>query len=196
MRKKILYVPMAAAGALLIASGAGAGEPVRAVATGGISYGGDDWQVASSSNGNPLNIHGGGRFALGLGAAWEPATYPLMASLVANYHFDTRAGANTSAKFTRAPVDAMMYYTGMAGLRAGVGLNYILSPEVKATVDGTEQTVRFKNALGKSFELGYEVAPQLWANLRLSSEKFKPRSAGTAREADVSHLAINLSYLF
>ena len=119
-----------------------------------------------------------------------------MASLMANYQFDTRAGNNTSAKFTRVPLDAMMYYTGLEKLRFGIGLSYILSPTVKATVDGNEQSIKFKNATGKSFEIGYEVAPSVWANLRLSSEKFKPKTTGAAQDASVSHLSVNVSYLF
>ncbi len=55
---------------------------------------------------------------------------------------------------------------------------------------------RFKNALGKSFEIGYELAPDLWTNLRLSSEKFKPKTGGNATQSNVSQLSINLSYLF
>jgi outer membrane protein W len=202
LKKLFLQVPLVLliASTLFIAAPAlsadTSADTFHAVATGAVTYGGDDWQVATSSNGDPVLIHGGGRFEAGVGGAWMSGNYPVMASLVANYHFDTRAGSNASGKFTRVPLDAMVYYTGMEKLRFGVGLSYILSPTVKATVDGNEQSIKFKNALGKSFEIGYEVAPKVWTNLRLSSEKYKPKTNGPAQEASVSHLAVNVSYLF
>lgn len=196
MKKLFLRATLVIAGTFFIGTAASAAGPFQAVATGGLTYGGDDWQVAKSANGDPVRIHGGGRFEAGGGAAWRSADYPVMVSLVANYQFDPRAGSNASAKFTRMPLDAMVYYTGMEKLRFGVGLSYILSPTVKATVDGNDQTIKFNNATGKSFEIGYEVAPNLWTNLRLSSEKFKPKATGTAQDASVSHLSINLSRLF
>lgn len=196
LKKLFLQVPLAIAGIFFAGTAANAADTFHAVATGGLTYGGDDWQVAKSSNGNPVKIHGGGRFTAGVGAAWLSADYPVMASLMANYQFDTRAGNNTSAQFTRIPLDAMVYYTGLEKLRFGIGLSYILSPTVKATVDGNEQSIKFKNATSKSFEIGYEVAPKVWANLRLSSEKFKPKTTGAAQDASVSHLLVNVSYLF
>jgi hypothetical protein len=115
---------------------------------------------------------------------------------VANYHFDDAAGVRGDAKFRRVPLEATAYYTGLDKLRVGGGLNYIVSPTVRVMVDGTAQSVRFSNAIGKTFELGYEVAPALWANLRLVSAKFKPKMPGNAEAADVTHLSVNLSYLF
>ena len=120
----------------------------------------------------------------------------MMATLTANYHVDTRAGDNTSATFTRVPLVPMVYYTGLENLRFGVGLSYSVSPTVKATVDKSEQSIKFNNAFGKSFEIGYEVAPKVWANLRLSSEKFKPKKSGAEQNASVSHLSVNVLYLF
>ena len=196
LKKLFLHLPLLIAGVLTLAASAHAADALHGVATAGLTYGGDDWQVATSAKGEPVRIHGGGRFEAGGGLAWQAEQVPVMASLLANVQYDPRAGSNASAKFTRVPIDAMVYYTGMRSLRFGVGLSYILSPTVKATVDGTERTIKMKNATGKSFEVGYEIAPNTWANLRLSSEKYKPKSAGAAQEASVSHLAVNLSYLF
>lgn len=196
MKKLLLQVPLVIAGTFFIDTAISVAGTLHAVATGGLTYGGDDWQVAKSSSGDPVQIHGGGRFEAGGGAAWLSADYPMMASLVANYQFDNWAGSSGNAKFTRVPLDATMYYTGLEKLRFGVGLSYIVSPTVKAVVDRNEQNIKFKNATGKSFEIGYEVAPNLWTNLRLSSEKFKPKTTGTAQDAAVSHLSVNLSSLF
>lgn len=196
MKKQFLHLALVLASTLSAISAARAADTFHGVATGGLSYSGEDWQVAKFANGAPVNVHGGGRFEIGAGGAWQAAAYPVMASLVANYQFDPRAGGNTRASFRRAPIDAMVYYTGMETLRFGVGASYILSPSVKATIDGRDETIKFKNGTGKSFEIGYAVAPNVWTNLRLSSEKFKPKSGGAAQEASLSHLAITVSYLY
>jgi outer membrane protein W len=81
-------------------------------------------------------------------------------------------------------------------LRFGVGLSYIVSPKAKAMVDGREQEIKFKNAIGRSFEIGYQITPDVWTNVRLSSEKFEPKAAGTANESVVWHLSLNVSYVF
>jgi hypothetical protein len=196
LKKRVLQIVLGIAGTLAMSGVSLAADTVHVVATGALTYGGDDWQVASAANGSAVNIHGGGRFEVGAGLLWQSGRYPLATSLLANYQVDPRAGSNTHARFTRAPLDTMVYYTGLETLRFGVGLSYIVAPSVSATVDAQQQSIKFKNAIGKSFEIGYQVTPELWANLRLSSEKFKPKTSGAAHEADVSRLALNLSYLF
>ena len=63
--KIFLQVPLVIASILFVGTAANAADTFHAVATGGLTYGGDDWQVAKSSNGNPVQIHGGGRFEAG-----------------------------------------------------------------------------------------------------------------------------------
>lgn len=196
LKKLFSQLTLALVATLSSAGAALAADAIRVVGTAGATYGGDDWQVATSSSGTPLVIRGGRGYTVGAGVSWQSAAYPVMATLVANYHVDPSAGRNTSAKFKRAPIDAMVYYTGLETLRFGVGLSYIVAPTVKATVDGQSETIKFKNALGQSFEIGYELAPDLWTNLRLSSEKFKPKTGSSATQSKVSQLSINLSYLF
>jgi hypothetical protein len=195
LKKNLLQVALGLVVSLTMGSAA-ADDTLGWVATAAVTHGGDDWQVARSAAGTPLNMHGGGRFALGAGMAWKSAAYPVMGTLVANYHFDTRAGVNGDAKFTRAPIDGMVYFTGLEKLRFGVGLSYIVSPSVKASIDGQSHTITLKNAIGKSVEIGYELSPNLWANVRLSSAKFEPKAAGGAMDADVSHVAANVSIIF
>jgi hypothetical protein len=193
---KIRFAQCTLALASLLAGGAVAADTLRPVVSAGLTYGGDDWQVARGASGSPLLIHGGGRFKVGAGALWDAGSYPLQVSLMANYHYDPRAGANGRAKFSRAPLEAMAYYTGLESLRVGVGLSYVAAPTVKATVDGADQTIKFKNATGRAFELGYALTPALWGNLRLSTETYKPKAAGAAHKADVTNLSLNLSYQF
>lgn len=181
---------------LTFSMGAQAGNDIRLLATAGLTFGGDTWQVAQSGNQTPVTIQGGGKIEVGGGLWWQSPQYPLATSLTANYHVDRAAGVQGDAKFSRVPLEAMLYYTGMETLRIGVGVSEILSPTVKAMVDGQEQRIGFNNATGKSFELGYQVAPALWANLRLSSANYTPKTAGSAKTADVSFISLSLSHLF
>lgn len=195
MKNHTACFSLALALGLFAATSATAGDTAL-VATGAVTHGGDDWQVARSGAGVPVLIHGGGRLEIGAGVLWQSDRYPLATSLLANYHFDQSAGVAGDAKFRSVPLDAMVYYTGMQSLRIGVGLSYVVSPTVDVTVDRTAQTIKFDNATGKAFEVGYQISPSLWANLRLVSTKFTPKQAGNAAAADVSHLAVNLSYVF
>jgi hypothetical protein len=195
-KKRLLQGPVVALGSLMFSTAAMAVDDLHAVLTGALTYSGDDWRVAQSANGSPVTFRGGGRIKLGAGVLYTPTAYPFAASLVANYHFDNAAGANGSGEFRRAPLDGMVYYTGMERLRIGVGLSYIFAPRVELTVDGQEQSVKYKNAFGQAFEIGYALTPQLWTNLRLSAEKYKPKSSGTAETADLNHLSVNVSYVF
>lgn len=195
LNKRFMQYAMALAG-LLIGGAAFAADTFSPVVTGAVSYSGDEWQVATTSAGRPVTFLGGGRFKVGGGVLWQSSQYPVQASALVNYHYDPRAGGSGSAKFSRIPLEAMVYYTGLETVRFGVGLSYVLAPKVTASVDGAEQSIRFKNALGRSFEIGYALTPRLWTNLRLSSEKYKAKVAGAAQDADVSSLSVNLSYLF
>ncbi|MGK5025574.1 hypothetical protein [Janthinobacterium sp. RB2R34] len=195
MNKRFMQYLVALAG--LLAGGAAiAADGFSPVVSAAVSYSGDDWQVASTPAGRPITFRGGGRFKVGGGVDWQSSQYPVQATALVNYQYDPRAGANGSAKFSRIPLEGMVYYTGLETVRFGVGLSYVVSPKVKTDVDGDQQSIRYKNAVGSAFEIGYALTPRLWSTLRLSSEKYKPKNAGVAQDADVSSLSLKLSYQF
>lgn len=174
-----------------------AADEFLGVAAAGLTYSGDAWQVARTGSGQAVSIKGGGRFEVGVGGMWRPTGYPVAASLLLNYNTDRHAGNGAKGEFSRMPLDGFVYYTGLEHLRFGLGVSYIMAPQAKVTVDGVQETVKFKNATGRSFEIGYQLAPELWASLRLSSERYKPKDASCgAASKDISHLSLNLSYLF
>lgn len=175
---------------------ASANPDIRIVATSGLSHGGDAWVVAQAKDGSTVSISGGGNVEVGAGALWSAAQEPLAISLIAGYHYARSTGAHDAVQFSRVPLEAMAYYTGLETVRFGVGLSEDLSPAVKAVVDGTARTIRFANGSGKSFEMGYQVRRDLWTSLRLTSTSYKPKGAGAARAADVSAISLNLAQLF
>jgi len=195
LKKALASLSLALAGGFLCSAPAMA-DQFNYLVNGGVSVGGDDWQVAKSANGNPVTVHGGGKVNVGAGVYWAPDAYPVGVQLMANYAYDSGAGVSGDAKFERTPLDAMIYFTGLKTVRFGVGVGYILSPEVKANYDGSEHNVKFKNTTSSAFEMGYLVMPDMWLNLRLSSATFKPKNGGNAQQADVTQLGINVSYMF
>ena len=195
LNTRFMQYAIALAG-LLTGGGAIAADGFSPVVSAGVSYSGDDWQVATTPAGNPVTFRGGGRYKVGGGVSWQSSQYPVQATALVNYHYDPRAGSNGSAKFSRIPVEGMVYYTGLETIRFGVGVSYVMSPKVKTDLDGDQQSIRFKNAVGGAFEIGYALTPRLWSTLRLSSEKYKPKHAGVAQDADVSALSLNLAYQF
>lgn len=195
LKKAITSAFLALAGTVLCGAPAMA-DQFNYVVNGGVSVGGDDWQVAKSANGDPVTVHGGGKVSVGGGVYWAPAAYPVGVQLTANYAYDGGAGASGKAKFERVPVEAMFYYTGLKTVRFGVGAGYIVSPEVKADYDGSEHDIKFKNTTNSIFEMGYLVLPNTWLSMRLSSATFKPKNGGNAQDADVTELGARVSYQF
>ncbi len=166
------------------------------IGTAGVTYGGDAWAVAKAGDGSPVNIRAGGVVQVGAGVLWDAPTWPMSASLTANYHYTNAAGQDgRKASFSRFPIEAIAYYTGMEKLRFGLGLRSALSPSVSIDNVPGQGKVTLASGKGKLVEIGYAVTPQAWLNIRVVSEKFDPAYAGGER-GDVSHLGINLSYKF
>jgi hypothetical protein len=165
--------------------------------TAGLTYSGDQWIAGVEPTDRPIMVRAGGGVIVGGGLQWESGTYPVQASLVGSYHYDPRAGVYLNATFRSVPIDAMVYYTGLETVRFGVGLGYVVAPEARPEVEGQVWPVKYKNALSKSFEIGYRIAPRIWANLRLSNARFEPKTASAlTQEADVTLVAVNMSYAF
>lgn len=197
MKKALTGALLALAGSVLCSVPAMA-DQFNYVVNGGVSVGGggDPWQVAKSANGNAVTVQGGGKVSIGAGAYWAPSAYPVGVQATVNYAYNGGAGLSGDAKFERVPLEGMVYYTGLKTVRFGVGVDYILSPEVKADYDGSEHDIKFKNTTSTVFEIGYLVLPKLWLNMRLSSATFKPKDSGNAQQADVTELGVNVSYQF
>jgi hypothetical protein len=199
MNKVVCGLVIAALGSLATAS-ALAGE-LRPVALFGVSYRGDELQVAASADGSPVTINGVGKLNFGFGGEWAVEQYPLSVRLVLSRDVDKSARTNGGRRdsFARTPLEATAFYSGLDGLRFGVSLGYVFSPTAKATVDGRERRMRFENAVSKSFEIAYRLSPDLWASLRLSSATYKPTGAAKTAGAvknDVTHLSVGLAYVF
>lgn len=161
------------------------------IVTVGVTRGGDDWVLAKSASGATISPQVGNGLEIGGGVLWQSGDWPLALSATLNYH----RGKSGGATIERLPLEAMAYYTGLKTLRFGVGLRYLSAPKIKFDLDGKGQTVDLKSGTGSMVEIGYEVDPKTWLNLRLASEKYKPKNSAL-QTADVSFIGLNLSHQF
>lgn len=199
MKKRMCKLALSAMGAMLGPTALAA--DVRPVALFGASYRGDDLQVATTASGGPVAINGVGKLQWGIGAEWSAEARPLSVRLMLSRDVDKSARSTNGRRdsFVRTPLEATVYYTGLESVRFGVALGYVFSPHARASVDGRERSVHFKNALVRSFEIGYRLATDLWVSLRLSGVTYQPKGGAQPAAAvknDVTHLAVSLAYRF
>ncbi len=146
------------------------------ILSGGLSYGGDTLTTAVYTNGDTQDIKAGSLVQLGMGGYWQMQDSPVAMQLTANYHIDGASGKNGSIKFTRYPIEGLVYYTGFERLHLGGGVRYVLSPSYNYDV-GSSYSVSFKDTVGLVGEIGYALTPLLWMNFRVVSEQYKTSSA-------------------
>lgn len=210
MRKTFLAsarrVALGAALASPLMAQAAANDPgLHVVLSAGLTTGGDTILTAYYDDGDSTNVKAGALVHFGGGVLWQAPDLPLATSLTINYHADNASARNGEAKFSRIPIEAIAYYTGVPRWRFGAGVRVVQSPEAKYDVGATKETLKFDNASGALVEVGYALAPDAWLNLRYVSEKYQPssfRSGGQTydlRNADAidgSHFGLNLLVQF
>lgn len=166
----------------------------------GITFGGDKIASAQFTDGTSQDIRAGGLVQIGGGLIWESQDMPIAASLSVNYHVDDTSASNGSATFSRIPVEAIVYYTGVDKWRFGVGARFVNSAKFTAHIDGEDDTnVKFDNTTGALIEVGYKLSPKAWVNGRIVSEKYKPSGYdgfGNVKSLDGTHGGVNMLYEF
>lgn len=209
MSKSILLA-VAATAFTLAAASSQAAEPSKGlqyVVNVGLTGGGDTIGTAQFTNGHTENIKAGALVQFGAGIIWQSTDFPMAAQFTANYQVaDTSAASNGSIKFSRIPLEAIAYYTGVEKWRMGAGARFVQSPRYKASISGTAgESLDFKTSNGALVEIGYAVSPNAWLNFRFVSEKYQPTTyrvgssnhdVNNAAKIDGSHVGVNFSYQF
>lgn len=201
-------------GALLAAATLTAASGVRAQATlpgaernfyfglfAGLTGGGDNLATVRLSDGSTQSIHGGGLVHVGVGAAWQPSGVPVAMQATVGYHVDNVTASNGDVKFSRVPFEILGFYTGLPNWRFGGGMRLVNSIELAADVNGFNDSVKYKDATGGVFEIGYQIAPRVWVNGRYTAEKYEAASInGTSvtptGQTSGNSAGINLVVLF
>lgn len=172
----------------------------------GITGGGDKIGTVTYTNGTSQDITAGGLFHFGGGVLWQAPDTPLALEATVNYHVDDTNASNGSVSFTRIPVEAIAYYTGLPRWRFGAGARFVSSPEYKSEITGiSNRTLKFKNTVGAIVQVGYGFTPHAWVNVRYVVEKYQPTTyTNNGVTSDVSntpsfngsHAGVNFTYAF
>ena len=146
----------------------------------GFTIGGNTISRLARADGTIREISAGGLYQVGLGALYQWAALPLSAALTINYHYDSDYNSNDNASFRRNPLEALVYFNGLNPFRIGGGMRYIYAARADSTINGVTEKIRFENAKGSIVEIGYQVTPYGWVNLRYVKEKYYVMSYTTS----------------
>lgn len=166
--------------------------PTRFLLGMGVSAGGDELASAHYTNGDNVNLHGGGvvYFSAGVDYRFAPA-FSLQGTL--NYHVDRANAQNGTIKFERVPLELIAYYQPHPAWRVGGGVRYVSSPKLSSSGVASGLDVSFDSTTSAVIEGEYFVGPQLGIKLRYVNETFKARGYA---DVDGSHVGLSANYYF
>lgn len=186
-----------------------ASNPVRnkpgfhAVERLGITVGGDIVSKVTHADGTFREITAGGLYQAGLGVLYRWDAIPFSAELTFNYHVNSDYNGNDNASFRRNPLEALVYFNGMDRFRIGAGMRYVYTARATSVLNGVTERIAFENAKGSIVEIGYEVTPYGWINLRYVKEHYTVANYSTTSTTavppsnapyDGSHYGFFISY--
>jgi opacity protein-like surface antigen len=164
-------------------------RPLRFVAGAGLTYGGERIVTARYTDGDQIDIDGGGSVALLLGLDYRVNPQFSVQGTI-GYHVDSAAGSNGDVRFERVPLELLAYYHVGARVRVGGGLRYVTGTSLRT--NGVADVVgdyEFKDTTSPVAEIEYLYSPQLGFKLRYVNDKFKFRDySGTVRGDHVGAL--------
>jgi hypothetical protein len=145
----------------------------------GLTFGGDTLATVRFTNGETDKIQAGGLVHLSAGVLWAPVEMPLSVQLMAGYHVDDVSASNGDLRFTRYPIEALVFYNGIKDWRFGAGARHASSPRLKTDLGGVTSQTEFKNANGFIAEVGYQFTRYFWVNARYVREDYKVERFGS-----------------
>lgn len=170
----------------------------------GFTIGGNAISKLTRSDGTIREISAGGLYQIGLGVLYQWDVIPFSAALTFNYHVDSDYSNNNTGSFRRNPLEGLVYFNGLGRFRVGGGMRYAYAARAESTINGVTERIRFTNTKGSIVEIGYQVRPYGWVNLRYVKEKYKIESYTTTGGTspglsgnapyDGSHVGVFITY--
>src|SRR5690606_23263342 len=99
-------------------------RPLRFLAGGGLTFGGDKLATAVYEDGTEIDIDAGGTIALHVGVDYRFAPQFSVQGTV-GYHVDGASARNGDLRFERVPVELLGYYHVNEQLRVGGGIRFV-----------------------------------------------------------------------
>jgi hypothetical protein len=169
----------------------------------GITIGGDVISRLTRSDGTYREISAGGLYQAGLGVLYQWDAIPFSAELTFNYHVNSDYNGNDNASFRRNPLEALVYFNGLGRFRIGGGMRHVYAARATSSLNGVNEKITFANTTGSIVEIGYQVVPYGWINLRYVKETYTIASLSTTSTTppvsgntpyDGSHYGLFISY--
>lgn len=159
--------------------------------TGGVTYGGDKLATISYTNGDDVDIHGGGLILFGAGGIYR-FTNNWETQVSINYQFDKANAKNGDATFDRVPLDFLGFYRA-GPHRFGGGVTYHLNPKFDSNFSGSayDAKVDFDNALGLVAEYDYFFNNSLSLGVRYANIKYKSSDIPGSVDGSYGGLLLN-----
>ena len=148
-----------------------AGKRLRFVAGAGLTYGGERIVTARYTDGDTVDIDGGGSVALLVGLDFRIDPRFSVQGTV-GYHVDNASGSNGDVRFERVPFELLGYYHVNDQVRVGGGLRYVTGASLRANGVADIGDHEFKNTTSGVAEIEYLYAPRLGFKLRYVSDRF------------------------
>jgi opacity protein-like surface antigen len=149
-------------------------KPLRFVAGAGVTYGGERIVTARYTNGDEMDIDGGGSVALLVGLDYRVNPQFSVQGTI-GYHVDNAAGTNGDIRFERVPFELLGYYHVNEKVRVGGGLRYVTATSLRTNGVADIGNYEFKDTTSAVAEIEYLYSPQLGFKLRYVNDKFKFR---------------------
>ena len=164
-------------------------KPLHFVAGAGVTYGGERIVTARYTDGDAIDIDGGGSVALLVGLDYRVNPQFSVQGTV-GYHVDNAAGSDGDIRFERVPFELLGYYHVNDKVRVGGGLRYVTGTSLRTEGVAYIGNYEFKDTTSPVAEIEYLHSPQLGLKLRYVNDKFTFRDfQGTVRGDHVGVLA-------
>jgi hypothetical protein len=149
----------------------------------GITLGGNVISKFARPDGTFREISAGGLYQIGLGALYRARDIPFSAALILNYQYDSDYNNNDNASFRRVPLESLLYWNCLDNFRIGGGMRYIYAARANSNINGISERFTFENTRGSIVEIGYQVRPYGWVNLRYVKEIYRVATYSTTGTA-------------
>jgi opacity protein-like surface antigen len=168
-------------------------KPLRFVVGAGVTYGGEKIITAQYSDGDKVDIDGGGTVALLAGVDYRVNPQFSVQGTV-GYHVDNAAGSNGDIRFERVPLELLGYYHVNDKVRVGGGLRYVTGTALRTSGVADIGDYEFKDTTSPVAEIEYLYSPRLGFKLRYVNDKFKAEDFDGTIKGD--HIGALVNFYF
>ncbi len=190
---KVLLAALALVG---LASGAQAEEtkPLNFYGIFGVTAGGDTLYTAYYTNGDSVDVRGGGLVQFGGGIDYHfNEQFSLQFGI--NYHVDRASANNGDITFSRWPVELIAHYSFNDSWRIGAGARFVNGAKISGSgVASGISDLKADNTVGAVLEGEYFFNPHFSVKVRGVSEKYQ--FPGAAHKANGDHIGAFAGFYF